>query len=101
MKLLRYGPVGHEKSGALDTLGRVRDLSGVVADIADTALLPAHLAQLRQLKLEDLPLVPGLPQQDLRLGACVGRVGKCIGIGQTISLGVQGLGVQKQRTVQV
>lgn len=81
MKLLRYGPVGQEKPGVLDAQGRVRDLSGVVADIAGTALLPANLAQLRRLRLEDLPLVAGTPQQDLRLGACVGQVGKCIGIG--------------------
>lgn len=81
VKLLRYGPIGQEKPGVLDAQGRVRDLSGVVTDIAGVTLLPASLTQLRQLKLEDLPLVPGLPQQDLRLGACVGQVGKCICIG--------------------
>lgn len=81
MKLLRYGPIGQEKPGVLDAQGRVRDLSGVVTDIAGATLLPASLAQLRQLTLEDLPLVTGLPQQDLRLGACVGQVGKCICIG--------------------
>lgn len=81
MKLLRYGPIGQEKPGVLDAQGRVRDLSGVVTDIAGATLLPASLTQLRQLKLEDLPLVSGLPQRDLRLGACVGQVGKCICIG--------------------
>ncbi|MBE0473522.1 fumarylacetoacetate hydrolase family protein [Rhodoferax sp.] len=81
MKLLRYGPPGQEKPGVLDAQGRVRDLSGVVADIAGPALLPASLDKLRRLTLEDLPLVAGTPQQDLRLGACVGQVGKCIGIG--------------------
>jgi 2,4-diketo-3-deoxy-L-fuconate hydrolase len=81
MKLLRYGPLGQEKPGVLDAQGRVRDLSGVVTDISGATLLPANLARLRQLKLEDLPLVTGLPQQDLRLGACVGQVGKCICIG--------------------
>ena len=81
MKLLRYGPLGQEKPGALDAQGRVRDLSAVVPDIAGTVLLPASLNKLRGLKLEDLPLVPGVPQQDLRLGACVGQVGKCVCIG--------------------
>ena len=81
MKLLRYGPLGQEKPGVLDAQGRVRDLSGVVPDIAGAALLPASLARLRGLDLEALPLVAGLPQQDLRLGACVGQVGKCICIG--------------------
>jgi 2,4-diketo-3-deoxy-L-fuconate hydrolase len=30
MKLLRYGPMGHEKPGIIDKDGRVRDLSGTV-----------------------------------------------------------------------
>ena len=81
MKLLRYGPAGQEKPGVLDAQGRVRDLSGVVPDIAGAALLPTNLDKLRGLSLDDLPLVPGMPQKDLRLGACVGQVGKCICIG--------------------
>jgi 2,4-diketo-3-deoxy-L-fuconate hydrolase len=81
MKLLRYGPLGQEKPGVLDAQGRVRDLSAVVPDIAGAVLLPASLDKLRALKLEDLPLVAGVPQQGLRLGACVGQVGKCICIG--------------------
>jgi 2,4-diketo-3-deoxy-L-fuconate hydrolase len=56
-------------------------LSLVVPDIANAVLLPESLARLRELKLEDLPLVAGVPQQDLRLGPCVGQVGKCICIG--------------------
>jgi len=81
MKLLRYGPLELEKPGVLDGLGRVRDLSGVVADIGGDVLLPESLARLRLLDVDSLPLVAGVPQQDLRLGACVGQVGKCICIG--------------------
>ncbi len=81
MKLLRFGPLGQEKPGLLDGNGQVRDLSAVVTDIAGTTLLPTSLAKLRALNLEDLPLVPGVPQKDLRLGACVGQVGKCVAIG--------------------
>jgi 2,4-didehydro-3-deoxy-L-rhamnonate hydrolase len=81
MKLLRYGPVGQEKPGVLDAQGRVRDLSAVVPDLAGDALLPASLARLKALDIEGLPLVPGVPQQDLRLGACVAQVGKFIGVG--------------------
>jgi len=47
MKLLRYGPIGQEKPGALDAQGRVRDLSAVVSDIAGAALLPDSLNRLR------------------------------------------------------
>ncbi len=78
MKLLRYGPRGQEKPGLLDTQGKIRDLSGVVPDIAGDTLLPPSLDRLRRLKPEELPLA----QDGARLGACVGRVGKflCVGL---------------------
>jgi 2,4-didehydro-3-deoxy-L-rhamnonate hydrolase len=85
MKLVRYGLAGQEKPGVLDAHGRVRDLSGQIADVAGAALLPESLAKLRGLNAEDLPLVAGMPQQDLRLGACVGQVGKFICIGLNYS----------------
>ncbi len=85
MKLLRYGSPGQEKPGVLDAQGRVRDLSGVIADVAGAALLPESLARLRSLNIDSLPLVAGTPQQDLRLGACVGQVGKFICIGLNYS----------------
>jgi len=81
MKLLRYGPVGQEKPGVLDATGQVRSLSALVDDIGGAMLLPESLAHLRSLDLTSLPLVPGVPQQDLRLGPCVAKVGKCICIG--------------------
>lgn len=81
MKLLRYGAPGAEKPGLLDASGRVRDLSGVVPDIAGDTLRPAGLKALHALDPETLPLVAGTPQEDLRLGACVGAIGKYICIG--------------------
>jgi 2,4-didehydro-3-deoxy-L-rhamnonate hydrolase len=81
MKLLRYGPAGQEKPGLLDDQGRVRDLSDIIPDIAGAALLPENLAKIAALDVEKLPVVEGVPQQDLRLGACVGNVGKFICIG--------------------
>ncbi|MFV1464999.1 MULTISPECIES: fumarylacetoacetate hydrolase family protein [unclassified Phaeobacter] len=82
MKLLRYGAPGAEKPGLLDASGRVRDLSGVVPDISGETLRPAGLKALHGLDPETLPLVDGTPQGDLRLGACVGNIGKfvCIGL---------------------
>jgi 2,4-didehydro-3-deoxy-L-rhamnonate hydrolase len=81
MKLLRHGPRGQERPGVLDAEGRVRDLSAIVPDIASDVLTAAGLARLRQIDLATLPLVPGTPQADLRLGPCVGAVGKFICIG--------------------
>ncbi|WP_299869947.1 fumarylacetoacetate hydrolase family protein [uncultured Roseobacter sp.] len=81
MKLLRYGAPGAEKPGVLDASGRVRDLSAVVPDIAGDVLRPAGLNALHALDPETLPLVAGTPQEDLRLGPCVGGIGKYICIG--------------------
>ena len=78
MKLLRHGPAGRERPGLLDAQGRVRDLTGVVPDIAGATLTDAGLTALRALDPQSLPLVaPGT-----RLGPCVGAVGKfvCIGL---------------------
>ncbi len=82
MKLLRYGAPGAEKPGLLDASGQVRDLSGVVPDIAGDTLRPVGLKALHALDPETLPLVAGTPQEDLRLGPCVGNIGKyvCIGL---------------------
>jgi 2-keto-4-pentenoate hydratase/2-oxohepta-3-ene-1,7-dioic acid hydratase in catechol pathway len=77
MKLLRYGPAGHEKPGIIDREGRVRDLSGVVKDINGETLSPSALDRLKRLDLATLPLVSGSP----RTGACVGNVGKVLAIG--------------------
>lgn len=81
MKLLRYGAPGAEKPGLLDAAGRVRALSGLVPDIASATLRRDALDRLRAVDPETLPLVEGIPQQDLRLGPCVGGVGKFICIG--------------------
>ena len=81
MKLLRHGPRGQERPGVLDAEGRVRDLSAVVPDIAGDVLTAAGLARLREIDLATLPIVPGAPQAGLRLGPCVGAVGKFICIG--------------------
>jgi len=61
----------------LDNHGRLRDLSEHVVDLAGAGLLPASIEQLRSLDATTLPEVPGAP----RIGACVGAVGKIIGVG--------------------
>ncbi len=81
MKLLRYGPVGQEKPGLLDTNGVIRDLSGLIPDLSGDAFLPDTLGRLRSVNASGLPAVAGSP----RIGACVGRVGKLIGIGLNYS----------------
>lgn len=81
MKLLRFGPVGHEKPGLLDAHGVIRDLSSVVEDIAGEVLHPNSLARLREVRPDNLPTAPA----GARIGPCVGRVGKVICIGLNYS----------------
>jgi 2-keto-4-pentenoate hydratase/2-oxohepta-3-ene-1,7-dioic acid hydratase in catechol pathway len=77
MKLLRYGPAGHEKPGLLDADGRIRDLSSVVNNIDSGVLAPSRLAHLRKFDPAKLPLVRGTP----RLGVPYTGIGKFIAIG--------------------
>ena len=81
MKLLRYGPAGQEKPGLLDSNNQIRDLSGIVPDIAKEALLPDALDRLRKLDPATLPVVKGAQ----RIGPCVGQVGKFICVGLNYS----------------
>ncbi len=78
MKLVRYGEPGQEAPGLIDDDGRIRDLSGHVADISGTVLGDAGLDRLRAIEVASLNPVPGSP----RLGPCVGGIGKymCIGL---------------------
>jgi 2-keto-4-pentenoate hydratase/2-oxohepta-3-ene-1,7-dioic acid hydratase in catechol pathway len=61
----------------LDEEGRLRDLSGVIADIDAAALSGRALRKIARIDPKTLPLVRGTP----RLGVPVKGVGKFIGIG--------------------
>ena len=78
MKLLRYGEKGYEKPGLMDKNGDIRDLSSVVADITGEIFEDEKISELEGLDATTLPLV----SPDMRLGPCVGKVGKlmCIGL---------------------
>ena len=77
MKLLRYGNVGSEKPGMLGTDGVIRDLSAHIDDVAAHALSAGELARLAALDPQTLPAVDA----SVRLGPCVGSVGKFICVG--------------------
>ena len=77
MKLLRYGQPGFERPGLLDSDGLIRDLSHVIPDVHAATLSDASLAALRALDIATLPVV----ERSVRLGPCVGGVGKFICVG--------------------
>ena len=76
MRLLRHGPKGHEKPALLDADGQVRDLSGLIGDLAPRHLSPEGLAALRAIDPAKLPVVP-----QGRLGVPWVGMGKFIAIG--------------------
>ena len=80
MKLLRFGQKGQEKPGILDQDGKIRDLSSIVSDI-NGETLAHHLEKIHQVDLQQLPIV----FDQVRLGACVGNIGKFICIGLNYS----------------
>jgi 2,4-didehydro-3-deoxy-L-rhamnonate hydrolase len=81
MKLMRYGPKGHEKPALLDDKGRVRDLSALLPDITAQTLTPPGLAALAAIDANKLPIVeaPG------RIAPPYSGVGKFIAIGLNYS----------------
>jgi len=97
MKLVRFGNHGEERPAIVDADGALRDLSGVVDDIAGAALSPASLEKLGKINPKDLPLIAGAP----RIGACVGRVGKfiCIGLNYSDHAAESGMAVPAEPVV--
>ena len=77
MKLCRYGPRGSEKPGLVDSDGRLRDLSGHIADLVPGEVTLQSIERLKAIDRASLPLVAGQP----RYGVPVRGIGKFIAIG--------------------
>ena len=81
MKLLRYGDIGQEKPGILDSDGNLRDLSNTISDINGDFLSQGGIEKINKLDLDILPKVLGNP----RLGLPVSGTPKLICIGLNYS----------------
>jgi len=97
VKLLRYGAPGGEKPGALDGAGEIRDLSGIISDVAGESLLPDAIEKLRDIDLATLPKVSG----QTRIGPCVASVGKfiCIGLNYSDHAAESGMAVPSEPVI--
>ncbi|WP_127165698.1 fumarylacetoacetate hydrolase family protein [Xanthomonas euvesicatoria] len=93
MKLVRIGAEGHERPGLIDSEGRIRDLSGVIDDVAGEHITNAGLEKLRALDVATLPLI----EDEVRYGAAVGRIGKfiCVGLNYADHAAESGMEVPK------
>jgi len=94
MKLMRYGAKGSERPGLIDAQGKVRALSGVVADLGPDELSPPSLAKLRGIDPVTLPLVA----QPGRIAPPWSGCGKflCIGLNYVDHAAEAGMPVPKE-----
>ena len=90
MKFLRFGEKGQEKAGLLDQDGCIRDLSDIVQDIDGVFLEQTLPSLLKNIDISSLKIV----DPNVRIGACLNRVGKFICIGLNYSDHAQEVGIE-------
>ena len=81
MKLLRIGDLGKEKPAIIDEKGIIRDISGIVEDLNSKTINQNTINKLKNLNLSNLNEI----SKKKRIGACVSKPGKFIGIGLNYS----------------
>ena len=81
MKFLRCGNKGKEIPAALDKNGKFRDLSSHISDFNPENLNSNNLEKLKKIDLKKLPEIP----TSTRIGPCISKPGKFIGIGLNFS----------------
>ena len=77
MKLLRVGELGFEKPAILDNQNNYRDLSSIINDFIPDTLNFETLEKIKNIDINTLPKL----NSNLRIGACVSKPSKFIGIG--------------------
>ena len=81
MRFLRCGSKGKEKPAALDKNNKIRDLSSYISDLNPENI---NFKILEKLKKTDLTKLPEIPKST-RIGSCINKPGKFIGIGLNYS----------------
>ena len=81
MKLCRIGNVGNEKPALIDNENNYRDLSSLLDDLNPETL---NFDTIEKIKNTEISALPKLDSK-LRIGACVSKPGKFIGIGLNFS----------------
>ena len=77
MRLARFGPPRQEKPALVDSRNRLRDASALFRDWSPEFFASGGIDALRHVNPDTLPEVP----VNVRIGSCVPRPGKVIGIG--------------------
>jgi 2-keto-4-pentenoate hydratase/2-oxohepta-3-ene-1,7-dioic acid hydratase in catechol pathway len=81
MKFLRCGIKGQEKPAVLDKDGNIKDLSSHISDFDPESLNTINLEKLKKINLSKLPEI----SKNTRIGSCISKPGKFIGIGLNYS----------------
>ena len=77
MKFLRLGSLNKEKPAILDENGIRRDLSSIVVDFNPNTINADTIKKIKKIDIKKLPEI----DQSVRIGACVSKPEKFIGIG--------------------
>ena len=77
MKFLRLGSLNKEKPAILDENGIRRDLSSIVVDFNPNTINADTIKKIKKINIKKLPEI----DQSVRIGACVSKPEKFIGIG--------------------
>ena len=77
MKFLRLGSLNKEKPAILDENGIRRDLSSIVVDFNPNTINADTIKKIKKTNIKKLPEI----DQNVRIGACVSKPEKFIGIG--------------------
>ena len=81
MKFLRIGNLNQEKPAIIDNLGIIRDLSSIIKDLNSETINQNTINLINKTDLSKLPKL----SKNLRVGACVSKPQKFIGIGLNYS----------------
>ena len=77
MKLLRVGELNKEKPAIIDDENNFRDLSSIINDLNPDTLNFNTLEKIKEINISKLPIL----EPSLRIGACISKPSKFIGIG--------------------
>ena len=81
MKFLRVGEIGQEKPAVIDDSGTIRNISSLAADLNSITLNSRLIDKVKKTDLSKLPEIP----KNERIGACISKPEKFIGIGLNYS----------------
>ena len=81
MKLLRLGDKGKEKPAVIDNDGNYRDLSSIIDELNPDSLNFETIEKINNIKLSELTKL----NKDNRIGSCISKPSKFIGIGLNFS----------------